>query len=73
MSQYPRRVMTSITVYWDKHANGNAAPRFVRAGAMADIKPGSALEAAYGPSNLSPVLTSGLGDAADADQDAEAN
>lgn len=73
MSQYPRRVMNSITVNWDKHANGNAAPRFVRAGAMVDIPPGSLLEAAYGQSNLSGVLSSGLGDAADADQDAEAN
>jgi hypothetical protein len=54
VSQYPRRVLTSVYVTWDKCGT---LPLFVRAGTVADIVPGSALESAYGGTgNLSPVI-----------------
>ena len=57
MSQYPQRVLTDVTVVWDKHANGVPVTTFVRHGTVADIVPGSALSAAYGgPRNLSGVI-----------------
>ncbi len=57
MSQYPQRVLTDITVTWDKHSNGNPVTTFTRHGTVADIVPGSALAAAYGgPGNLSGVI-----------------
>lgn len=47
MSQYPRRVLTLTPVSW------GGCSTWVRPGTVADIKPGSALEAAYGgPANL---------------------
>ena len=48
MSQYPRIVLSNTTVFWDPHANGALRSTFVRAGSLVDIKPGSALELAYG-------------------------
>jgi hypothetical protein len=48
MSQYPRRVLSDITVAWDPHANGAARSTFTRRGTVVDIVPGSALEQAYG-------------------------
>ena len=56
MSQYPRRVLSDITVIWDRHANGVPLTTFTRHGTVADIVPGSALEAAYGNSSLSGVI-----------------
>ena len=47
MSQFPRRVLSLTLVTWD----GRSV--FVRPGTVADIKPGTALETAYGgPGNL---------------------
>jgi hypothetical protein len=52
MSAYPRRVLTGVTVSWD------GVQRYFRPGTVADVVPGSQLEAVYGvPSNLSPVIT----------------
>jgi len=57
MSQYPQRVLTDVSVVWDKHANGVPVTTFVRHGTVADIVPGSALASAYGGSgNLSGVI-----------------
>jgi hypothetical protein len=57
MSQFPQRVLTDVTVVWDKHANGAPVTTFVRHGTVADLVPGSALSAAYGGSgNLSGVI-----------------
>jgi hypothetical protein len=57
MSQFPQRVLTDVTVVWDKHANGAPVTTFVRHGTVADLVPGSALAGAYGgPSNLSGVI-----------------
>jgi hypothetical protein len=57
MSQFPQRVLTDITVSWDKHADGTPVTVFVRHGTVVDIVPGSALAAAYGGSgNLSGVI-----------------
>jgi hypothetical protein len=56
MSQYPRRVLSDITVSWDRHANGVPLATFTRHGTVADIVPGSLLEAAYGQANLSGVI-----------------
>jgi len=56
LSQYPRRLLTGTTVSWDPAANGMANQRFFRAGTVADIVPGSALEQAWGPQNLSGVI-----------------
>lgn len=57
MSQYPRRVLTDTVVSWDPHANGAERTTFTRRQTVADIPPGSALEAAYGGSpNLSGVI-----------------
>lgn len=50
MSAFPRIVLAGVTVTWD------SVTRFVSAGTAVDVPPGSALEAAYGPSNLSPVI-----------------
>ena len=52
MSQYPRHVLASITVT----ADSGRTSVFVKSGTVADIKPGSVLEAAYGVENLSPVI-----------------
>jgi hypothetical protein len=52
VSQFPRTVLAGVTVQRDGGAT------FVRAGTVADIVPGSGLEAAYGGSgNLSAVIT----------------
>jgi hypothetical protein len=60
MSQYPRRVLYDLAI-----AQGPAWVWSVRRGAVVDIQPGSQLEAWYGASNLSPVLTgSAISDAA---------
>jgi hypothetical protein len=57
MSQYPQRVLSDVTVTWDRHANGAPVTTFVRHGTVADLVPGSALLAAYGGSaNLSGVI-----------------
>ena len=57
MSAYPRIVLTSVWVSWDPAASGIPNKFYVRAGTCVDIKPGSALEAAYGgASNLSGVI-----------------
>lgn len=51
MSSYPRIVQSDTWVTW----GGNRT--FVRRRTMVDVKPGSALETAYGgPSNLSAVV-----------------
>jgi hypothetical protein len=52
MSQFPRRVLNLVLVPW-----GQPGCSFlVRPGTVADIKPGTALEAAYGgPGNLEPL------------------
>lgn len=59
MSQFPRRVLTDITVSWDPHANGAQRVTFARHGTVVDIPPGSLLEAAYGSANLSAVIPVG--------------
>jgi hypothetical protein len=51
MSQYPRRVLSDLTLMQ------GSWPWFVRRGTVVDVVPGSQLEAWYGPSNLSPVIT----------------
>lgn len=59
MSQYPRRVLTDTWVAWTAPNHPGAAPStvFVRAGTIADIPPGSALEGLYGGAgNLSAVI-----------------
>jgi hypothetical protein len=57
LSQFPQRVLTDITVTWDKGANGMPLTTFVKHGSVVDIVPGSALSAAYGgPGNLSGVI-----------------
>lgn len=56
MSQYPRRVQSDVNVVWDNHANGAQRSTFTRHGTVVDVVPGSALEAAYGNSNLSGVI-----------------
>jgi hypothetical protein len=56
MSQYPRRVLTDTSVAWDPHSNGAGRATFTRHGTVADIEPGSALEAAYGNENLSGII-----------------
>lgn len=65
MSQFPRRVLADTSVAWDPHANGATRETFTRHGTVVDVPPGSALEAAYGNSNLSgviPVAERGQGD-----------
>lgn len=58
MSQYPRRVLSTLYITWPPSAS---VPTHVRGGSIVDIPPGSALEAAYGgPSNLQNV-TADLG------------
>jgi hypothetical protein len=60
VSQFPRRVLTLTLVTWD----GRSV--FVRPGTAVDIKPGSALETAYGgPGNLGPLPA---GDSQNADK-----
>lgn len=57
MSQFPQRVLTDVTVVWDRHANGVPLTTFVRHGTVADLIPGSALAGAYGgPGNLSGII-----------------
>ena len=56
MSQYPRRVLTDVSVAWDPHANGAERATFTRHGTVVDVEPGSVLEAAYGSQNLSGVI-----------------
>ena len=55
MSQYPRYMLASITVTND---SGRTSV-FVKSGSVVDIKPGSALETAYGSGNLSAVIPAG--------------
>ena len=54
MSQYPRIVLTGLNVPWPS----SQYPVWIKAGTIVDIKPGTALETAYGGSsnlaNLSP-------------------
>ena len=74
MSQYPRRVLTDISVTWDSHANGVPLTTFTRHGTVADVVPGSALEAAYGNGNLSSVIpVSQRGDGTTLSRAAQAN
>jgi hypothetical protein len=57
MSQYPQRVLSSVTVAWDPHANGAERTTFVKQGTVVDIVPGSPLATAYGgDGNLSGVI-----------------
>jgi hypothetical protein len=57
LSTYPQRILTDVTVTWDRHANGSPVTTFVKHGTVVDIVPGSLLAAAYGGSgNLSGVL-----------------
>jgi hypothetical protein len=50
VSQYPQVAPADVSVTW------NGETTFVREGTVADIPPGSKLEAAYGaPSNLAPT------------------
>lgn len=57
LSQYPQRVLTDVTVIWDKHADGTPLTTFARHGTVVDIVPGSALASAYGGTgNLSGVI-----------------
>lgn len=56
MSAYPRRVLADVEVAWDPHANGAQRTTFTRRETVADIVPGSLLEAAYGAGNLSGVI-----------------
>jgi hypothetical protein len=61
-------------VAWDPHANGAGRSTWTRHGTVVDIEPGSALEAAYGGTNLSaviPVAQRGQGD--DLSRAAQAN
>ena len=51
MSQYPRRVLSDLTLMQ------GSWPWFVRRGTVVDVVPGSALESWYGASNLTPVIT----------------
>jgi hypothetical protein len=55
VSAYPRRVLTSVLVSND----GGRTSVFVREGTVADIVPGSQLEADYGVGNLSAVIPAG--------------
>lgn len=75
MSQYPRCVLTDVSVVWDKHANGVPVTTFARHGTVADIEPGSALELAYGGTgNLSGVIpVSQRGDGTTLSRAAQAN
>jgi hypothetical protein len=57
MSQFPQRILSDVSVTWDKHASGVPLTTFVRRGTVADLIPGSALSLAYGgPGNLSGVI-----------------
>ena len=56
MSQFPRRVLTDVSVLWGPHANGAQRATFTRHGTVVDVVPGSALEAAYGNASLSGVI-----------------
>jgi hypothetical protein len=75
MSQYPRTVLTDTAVSWDPHANGAERVTFTRHGTVADIPPGSELEAAYGGTgNLSGVIpVSQRGDGTTLSKAAQAN
>jgi hypothetical protein len=74
MSQYPRTVLTDVSVVWDKHANGAQRATFTRHGTVVDVVPGSALEAAYGIGALSGVIPlSQRGNAACLSRAAQAN
>lgn len=59
MSQFPRVVLTDTYVTWGAPNYPGAPPNqvFVRHGTVADIPPGSALEALYGGAgNLSGII-----------------
>jgi len=59
VSQYPRYVLTGTWVPWTVPNYPGAPPNtvYMRAGTVADVPPGSALEQLYGgPSNLSGVI-----------------
>ena len=56
MSTAPRRVLVDITVQWGEPGT---PPLRVRHGSIVDVPVGSALEAAYGASNLSAVIPAG--------------
>lgn len=74
MSQYPRRVLTDTSVAWDPHANGAERVTFTRHGTVVDVEPGSALEQAYDPANLSGVIPeSQRGDGTNLDRAAVSN
>lgn len=74
MSQYPRRVLTGTWVTWDPGASGAVNRRYFRPGTVADIIPGSRLEAAWGPANLSGVIPAGQrGDESAVDHSAVSN
>lgn len=74
MSQYPRRLLAGTSVSWDPAANGMVNRRFFRAGTIADIMPGSALEAAYGAGALSGVIPAGqMGDGTSLSKEAISN
>jgi hypothetical protein len=62
VSQYPRRVLSTVQVYWP--SSNTQFPLRVRAGTLIDCPPGSALETAYGDAGtLEDVVTlSGCGD-----------
>jgi hypothetical protein len=66
MSSYPRRVTSPVQVSWGEPG----CSIWVRAGSAVDVPPGSALEAAYGASNLEPLPP---GDPAKADKSAISN
>jgi len=75
MSQFPRRVLTDTDVAWDPHASGAGRSTFTKHGTVADIVPGSALEAAYGGTgNLSGVIPEAArGDGTNLDKAAVSN
>jgi hypothetical protein len=77
VSQYPRRVLSALYVPNGSPNYPGAPPNlvYVRAGTLVDIKPGSALELAYGGAgNLSAVLpVSKTGDEACLDKSALSN
>ena len=71
MSQFPRRVLNLTLVPWGQPG----CSFWVRPGTIVDIKPGSALETAYGgSSNLSAVIPAGQrGQGDDLDRSAQGN
>jgi hypothetical protein len=69
VSQFPRRVLNLVLVPW-----GEPGCSFlVLPGALVDVKPGTALETAYGASNLSGVLSLAATDPQNNDKSALTN